>query len=135
MELTVPERLILLNLLPKQGDITTIRIIRDLQADLSFSEEEHKALQFVQDGSRVTWTPNGVGAVNIKIGPKASRLIAEVLESLSQEGKLGLEHLSLYERFCEEEASSSHTKVVSADRMRARKNREDKHAEMSAAIP
>ena len=44
MKLSVFERLILLNVMPKEGDFTTLKIIRNLQEALSFSEEELKVL-------------------------------------------------------------------------------------------
>lgn len=46
MILSVFERLILLNILPTNGDILTIRTKRKLREDLSFSEGEHQSLQF-----------------------------------------------------------------------------------------
>ena len=46
MELTIFERLIMLNVLPATGDILTIRTIRELRGKLEFTDMEHKALQF-----------------------------------------------------------------------------------------
>ena len=41
MQLAVLERLKLLEILPREGDITTIKICRDLREALSFKENEH----------------------------------------------------------------------------------------------
>ena len=46
MKLTVSDRLILLSIIPQQGDFTTLKIIRSMRDDLSFSEDDHKKLQF-----------------------------------------------------------------------------------------
>ena len=46
MKLTVPERLILVNILPAESDYTTLKLVRKLRESLSFSEEEHKQLNF-----------------------------------------------------------------------------------------
>ncbi len=40
MELTIQERMNLANILPPQGDILTLKIVRKLRETLSFSEEE-----------------------------------------------------------------------------------------------
>lgn len=107
MELSVEERLLLLNLLPAQGDITTLRIVRDLHTALGFSEEEHEKLQFKQEGSRVDWT--GQLDKTIPIGPRAHIVIANELEKRSREGVLPMQAVPLYERFCEEEAEEEAT--------------------------
>jgi len=101
MELNVLERLVLLSILPKEADFTTVKIIRKLKEDLSFSEEEHKALQFVQDGGNVNWQKDGDIPKDIKIGEKATDAIVEALKKLNTDKKLTEQHLSLYEKFIE----------------------------------
>lgn len=104
MELSVLERLTLLNVVPKTGDITTLRIVRDLEADLSFSEEEHGLLKFtVQDG-RIGWNSDGMATVGLKdvaVGEKAMDIIQEALTALNKAKTLNLDTLGLYERFVE----------------------------------
>ena len=46
MKLTIPERLVLVNILPPEGDYTTLKLVRKLRESLSFTEEEHKQLNF-----------------------------------------------------------------------------------------
>lgn len=46
MKLTIPERLVLVNILPVESDYTTLKLVRKLRESLSFSEEEHKQLNF-----------------------------------------------------------------------------------------
>lgn len=101
MELSVYNRLILLNILPKEGDFTTLKIIRKLREDLSFSEQEHAALQFKQDGGNVQWKQEGDVPVEIPIGEKATDIIVEVLKKLDKEKKLTDQHMDLYEKFVE----------------------------------
>ncbi len=45
MELTIIERMKLVELLPPQGDILTLKIVRKLRETLSFSEEELKLME------------------------------------------------------------------------------------------
>jgi hypothetical protein len=101
MELTVFDRLILLNILPKEGDFTTLKIVRKLREDLSFSEEEHAALEFKHENGTVQWKQGGDIPKDVPIGEKASDMIADVLKKLDKEKKLQETHFSLYERFVE----------------------------------
>ena len=55
MDLTVRERLLLLQILPRQGDLTTIKIVRRLREELSFDEDEHRQLNFQQTDGQLTW--------------------------------------------------------------------------------
>jgi len=114
MELGVFERLILLNVLPKEGDFTTLKIVRKLREDLSFTEEEHKVLQFKQAGEvymdaagqekevplgTVHWKAEGDVPRDIPIGEKATDVIVGTLKKLDKDKKLTDQHFSLYEKF------------------------------------
>jgi hypothetical protein len=105
MNLNTLERLVLSRIVPKEGDITTLRIIRDLRAALSFSEEEHAALQFsnLPDG-RLQWKRDCEVMKEVTIGAKARSIIRDVLIKLNEEKKLSEDFISLYEKFVEETA-------------------------------
>jgi len=105
MELLVFERLILLNILPKEGDFTTLKIVRKLREDLSFSEEEHAALQFKQEGGNVQWKQGGDIPKEISVGEKAMDVIVNTLKKLDRDKKLQESHFAIYERFVEQGGS------------------------------
>lgn len=108
--LGVLQRITLLGVLPREGDILTMRIIRELREALSFSEDEHKALDL-----RTEPGPDGKGAIlwrqldadgkplvctkAIEIGPKARQVISNALTELSAAKKLHDEHVDLYDMF------------------------------------
>jgi len=100
-ELTVPDRLTLLNILPKEGDFTTIKLMRKLRESLSFDEEELKKIEFIQDGDQVRWNVEGAASIlkQCQIGEKMTDTIHDALKKLSDEKKLTDQYLSLYERF------------------------------------
>ena len=111
MKLSVSERIVLLNILPKEGDITTLRIVRELRDALSFSEEEHGALQFKElEGGGTEWNPDGVSDRPVEIGPRAFTLISEALEKLNKNQKLVEDYVSVWDKFCE----GAQLEVVSA---------------------
>jgi len=98
-KLSVHERLLLLNMLPKEGDLTTIRLVRELRETLSFNEEEHAQLNFQQSGGQIRWQDGVVKAKDIDIGPKASDVVRDALAQMDKAGQLREEHLSLVDTF------------------------------------
>lgn len=102
MLLNTFERLILLNILPREGDFTTLKIVRKMREDLSFTEEEHKDLSItVDDKGQVKWKTEADKAIPITIGEKATDIIVTVLKKLNDEKKLTEQHYTLYEKFVE----------------------------------
>ena len=100
MKLGVFDRLILLNILPREGNFVALKIVRKMLEDLSFSEEEHKALEFKEgDNGQVLWKSEADKPKNISIGEKATDIIVEVLKKLNGDKKLQDQHYSLYEKF------------------------------------
>ena len=100
-EMTVLERLVLLSVLPKEGDFVTLKLVRKLRENLSFDESEIKELNFAQDGDQVRWNEKASIVKRINIGERMSILIYEALKKLDDEKKLREEHFSLYEKFIE----------------------------------
>lgn len=113
MELKVYDRLILLNILPAQGDIFTLKLIRKLREALSFTEEEHETLQFKVSGQtyevdgELKTVPEGVVHWNtemdalkeISIGQKAKEIIKERFEEISKQKSMNEAQLNVYEKF------------------------------------
>ena len=101
MELGIKQRLILLQVLPQEGDFTTLKIIRDLVDSLGFSEDEHKRHNIRVDGGQFIWD-NGEEIKDIPIGEKATDIISNAFRKLNDEKKLRIEHMELYEGFTKE---------------------------------
>jgi len=97
MKLNVMERILLLQALPAEGDLITLRIVRDLKNNLSFTEKEHKDFGITQIKDNTSWT-NG-GDADIQIGEKATDIIVESLTKLNKENKLTVDHISICDKF------------------------------------
>ena len=97
--LSVKNRLMLLGILPPEGDLTTIRIVRELREGLSFSEGEHADLQMVQENNQVRWAEGAVPDKVLDIGPKATEIIRAAIKKLDDEEKLVVDHLELVDLF------------------------------------
>ncbi len=109
MKLNVLERLVLLNLLPKEGDFTTLKLVRVAREDLSFNDIENQKLKFNQtpgpDGKgQVGWNEKAAKEIEnteFEIGEMMTIKIVDELKKLNDEGKLTDEHFTLYEKFVE----------------------------------
>ena len=102
MKLTILERLMLISVLPQEGNILTVKIVQDLKADASFSEEELEEHEIVLSDGRVDWNPESNEYIKeIPFGPQAMKVIVESLEKLNSEEKLTEDFITLYEKFME----------------------------------
>ena len=92
--------MILLNILPLEGDFLTIKIVHDLRNDLGFSEEERAALQFeVGDDGQVKWLNESDKPKDVAIGEAGMVVIRSALAKLNEEKKLTEQHIPIYEKF------------------------------------
>lgn len=107
MILNVRDRLGVLGVLPKEGDIVTLRIIRKLQEELSFTEKELKDFKIVQSDGRLTWDASKDKGKEIEIGEKANDIIVLALSKLNEQKKLQLEQMELYDMFISKAGESS----------------------------
>ena len=98
MELGILDRISLLNILPVEGDVVTVRILKKLRADLGFTEEEIKNHKISSAENRVVWEETGY-KVDISIGEKATDIIKDAFKKLDREKKIREEMLPLYETF------------------------------------
>lgn len=102
MKLDIKERLLILGLLPKESNFLTLKIKREFQGNLGFSEKEVKELEFVEKEGMINWNPDKekkVGKKEIEIGEKAMDFIINPLKEMNEKGKLNDELFDLYERF------------------------------------
>ena len=97
MKLGVLDRLALLGALPKEGDFTTLKIVRQLREDLSFTEDEHKKFNFRAEGEQLLWDNSEEKEINF--GEKATDLIVSTLKQLNENKKLTEDHFNVYKAF------------------------------------
>ena len=98
MKLNVLERILLGQILPKEGSFTNLKLLRVIKEDLSFTEKENKLLKFRQEGERTMWD-NAVKEKEVKVGEVTHSLVLKKLLELDKEEKLTEEHITLWEKF------------------------------------
>jgi len=101
MELSVGERLVLLSVLPIEGDFTTLKVLRDAVSIIGLNDEELKKadIEKVEDGLKISIQNNF--ETDITLGEMATHIIVEELKKLNEQKKLMMEHYPLYEKFVE----------------------------------
>lgn len=99
MILSVEERLVILSLLPVEGDYATLKILTDLRLSLSFTEKETKDWGLsVDTATKLTrWEKNEES--EIPIGEKATDIIVDALKRRDREKKLPVQAMGVYEKF------------------------------------
>ena len=106
MKLHVMDRLALLSLLPREGDFTTLKMVRQLRERLAdYTERERKALAFSvqeQDGKPFTqWNSAADKGWEFAFVPTELGLIVDALKKANTQKKLAEVHLNVYEMFVE----------------------------------
>lgn len=104
MELGVKDRVVLLAVLAGcEGNLTELRVLRELQSELSFSDEEIISLGLESDEGRTAWKPEAEQSKEIEFGDAAKGIIVRKLKELNRQGKLSADMLELVEKFPEVE--------------------------------
>ncbi len=102
MKLTILERILLQQVLPPEGNMVTLRIVRDLRKNLGFTEEEIKKCNIRENKEKqLTQWDDEEYTAEIPIGEKAMDVIIESLKRWNGELKLTEQHIPLYEKFVE----------------------------------
>ena len=103
MKLNIAERVALLQILPETGDFITLKILREMQLNIGFSEEDYKIFKIKTEENRVSWDPvEGLKEVEIEFGEKAIEIVKEALTKLDGEKKLIPNLFTVYEKFVQD---------------------------------
>jgi DNA modification methylase len=112
MKLNIAERIALLQVLPEEGDFTTLKVLREIQENVGFSEEDHKKYKIEKfneegkkdpNGNRIRWDPvEGIKEVEIEFGVKATEIVKDALTKMDSEKKLIPNLFTLFEKFVQD---------------------------------
>ncbi len=102
MILNILDRLQLLNgIMPKEGNIVTLRVILEAKQALGLTSEEIEGWGVKDSESGVVWDVSKDTDRDIEISPVAASLIRTSLKELDGSERLTPAHVSLWERFVE----------------------------------
>lgn len=97
--LSVAERLSLQNILPVEGTVLTMRLVRGVVEKTSLSAREISAWEVQQNGSSVQWNMKKAKNRTIAYNTLELNLIVTRLTELDHDEKIRLDLLGLYEKF------------------------------------
>ena len=101
MELNIPERLMILDILSTiSGNFATLKIVRDLQDNISFSEKETADNSITTNDDGFHWKGNGIKEIDF--GKRGMEIVVNVLKKLDAEEKLTQNYYTIYEKFIDE---------------------------------
>jgi len=102
MTFSVKERVILLDFVPKEGNILFVKMVQNFLEELSFSDDENKILCFHQTlKGQILWDEEAAGKISkdIIVPDTLKDQIAVKLMKLNDKNKLSVDHIEIYERF------------------------------------
>jgi len=106
-KLTVGERLIILQILPKEGNFTTLRLTRDLGNKVGISADEFEEFEIKQEENLIKWNDKGSIEKSIDFKNKEIEIISAELKNLDKEKKLEFRHFSIFEKFIGDEDANN----------------------------
>jgi len=101
MKLGVANRLLLLGLLPEQGNILTLRVVREARQLLEFKADEVNRFEIVQSGPSFRWNQEKAEEVEIALSDAALGIAREAIKKQDAENKLTVVHIPLWEKLVE----------------------------------
>ena len=103
MQLSILERIVLMGVLPAEGDIVTLRLVSDARKDISFSDKEMRESKIVNNpqNGQISWDEKAAKDKEIDIPTAVIGIVKTKLLELNEKKKLNGNHISLYEKFVE----------------------------------
>lgn len=103
MNLSIKERLVLLNILPGQETYANMLVIKNLRDEVGFSEEDHQYLGITENDGDVSWDPDKQADKEVSIGVTAYGIIKKAFKKLDSDQMVSIELMDVYERFTQDE--------------------------------
>lgn len=101
LDLMTKDRLLLLQILPANGNILTLKIMRDLRESIGFKEEESKEIELVSDPQtgHTTWNVEKDKPQPFGFGEAITKVVKDMLNKMNDAEQLTDAHVELYDMF------------------------------------
>lgn len=99
MNLSVMDRILLLNILPKEGNMQTLILLRELKEELVFSEDENRDLNVRMEGEMLFWNKDAEIPKKVVFGDTMKQIISDSFKVLDSESKLNENMIDLFNQF------------------------------------
>lgn len=98
-ELSVLNRILILSVVPVEGDLLTMRVVKNFREKVSFTENELVEFNLKNNNGMFTWDRNKERKIEFEITPKETEMIKEGIEKLNKENKLTEQFIELCDMF------------------------------------
>jgi hypothetical protein len=98
--LNIGERLVLLSVIPKEGNFVTVRVIKNLISKVALTDVEIGLCEVTEVDGNVRWNEKGELPFEFEFEPTELDIIKKTLRELDSTNKLNVDSFSLYEKFC-----------------------------------
>lgn len=96
--LGIMDRVLILSILPQKGNIVTMRIVSEFQAEVGFSDKEIRDWKIKQTETGVVWDGSKSSAKEFKIGESIISVLKEQIKELDEKGEIVPQHLELIKK-------------------------------------
>ena len=100
VKLNVGERMMVLSVLPKEGSIVTVRLIRELISKLGASAKDFDEYEIKQNDGGITFNEKGTIPIEFSFNEVEVELVRKSLKELDSKDKLVPDMISVWEKFC-----------------------------------
>ena len=100
MKLNIGERLLCLELMPKEGNYITLKLVKQVIDELTFDETEIKSAKIHQsEDGRITWDQKHDPNKDVTINDIVVDMIHKSLIERDKNSKLTSQYMTLYDKF------------------------------------
>jgi len=107
IDLNLPARIRLIDLLPARGNLVTLKVVQDLTMKLALSQIEIQLWKVLVDGNSVTWDPTldlSKTLVSYDLGTEEVKIVCQAILRADGEERLTVSDLPLAQLFLEEKS-------------------------------
>lgn len=98
MKLNIKERLIIPNILPREGDYTTLIIKKDLLDKIKINQDDISEFEIRITGEEIQWNTDKEKEIDVELSELEIKLITDSLKELDKQKKLNDETALIYKK-------------------------------------
>jgi hypothetical protein len=98
VEMGIMDRIVLMQVLPPEGNLITMRVLREFKAQLDFTADEIKAREIRTEGGMMQWNGEGDKKI-VEVSAAVRDIIKAAFKKLDDEKKITVQMLPVYDLF------------------------------------
>lgn len=99
IKLNIPERYILINMLPEKGNFATLTTIEGINALLYPTEDEVKKYEIKIDDRNINWSESAIEPVELEFTDSQVEFVNNLFEEMSKKEELTYRHFIISKKF------------------------------------